>query len=126
MQNRSVFLVDDSGPVRARLAAHLGSLDGVSVVGEAETAQEAVRGIRRTQPDCVVLDIQLNGSTGMEVLQPLRSEGSRIVFIVFTNHDAPQYRQCYLRAGADCVLDKTRDFGRIKDVVRNLRQESPC
>ena len=56
-----VFIVEDSPSVRSRLVELMGEMDGVCVVGEAESPAEAVAGIRRTQPHCVILDFQLIG-----------------------------------------------------------------
>jgi len=65
----NVFIVEDSAPIRERLTGLLNGIGGVSVVGEAATPQSAVEGILRTRPDSVVLDIQLMGGTGIEVLR---------------------------------------------------------
>ena len=49
-----VFIVEDSASIRSRLVELVGEIDGVCVVGEAETPDAAVAGIRQTQPHCVV------------------------------------------------------------------------
>ena len=66
---RSVYIVEDSDSIRARLVDMLGEVAGLRVVGEAESAESAVTGILRTQPDAVVLDIHLAGSSGLDVLR---------------------------------------------------------
>jgi len=57
MQTRPthVYIVDDSQPIRARLAHLLGSLPDVQVVGQAASANEAIAGILRVKPDSVLL-----------------------------------------------------------------------
>jgi CheY-like chemotaxis protein len=74
MQTRPthVYIVDDSQPIRARLAHLLGSLPHVTVVGQAASASEAIAGILRVKPDSVLLDLNLMGSTGIDVMRQVR------------------------------------------------------
>src|ERR1700694_3102789 len=95
-----VFIVEDSAPICERLNGLLGDIEGVSVVGEAVPPQSAVEGILRTRPDSVVLDIQLMGGTGIEVLRKVRPQAPAVGFIVLTNHSNAQYRRIYTEAGA--------------------------
>ena len=119
-----VFIVEDSPAIRARLVEMLNKIDEVRVVGEADTPASAVRGIFDTQPDCVVLDIQLIGGTGIEVLRAVTPYAPNINFIVLTNHATPQYRRFYMEAGASWFFDKTEEFELIKDAVPLYRRPS--
>ena len=112
-----VFIVEDSAPIRSRLIELLGEIDGICVVGEAESPAEAVRGIRATRPDCVVLDFQLLGGTAVDVLRAVHPESPGIAFVVLTNHPTAQYRRACMDAGAVGFLDKSTEFGRLKEVV---------
>lgn len=115
-----VFLVEDAPAIRTRLAEMLGKIEGVTIVGEADTAASAVEGILRTRPHCVVLDIQLVGGSGMEVLRKIKLAHPNIVFIVLTNHAEPQYREICMANGASYFLDKSSEFEKVKEVVKNL------
>ena len=112
-----VFIVEDSPSIRSRLVELLGAIDNVSVVGEAVTPDEAIAGIRRTQPHCVVLDFQLIGGTGVDVLRAVHPGSPEIFFVVLTNHPNAQYRRVCMEAGADWFLDKSTEFGKLKGVV---------
>jgi DNA-binding NarL/FixJ family response regulator len=113
---RSVFIVEDSPIVRERLAALMGEIEGVSVAGQADNPQDAVDGILRTQPNWVLLDIQLVGGTGIEVLRRVRTRVPGTRFIVLTQMDSPQYRQICMQAGADHFFDKTQTNA-VRDVI---------
>ena len=115
-----VFIVDDSASIRARLTELLSRLDNVRVVGEAATAREAVDGILRTQPHSVLLDLNLLGRTGLEVLRTVRPKAPGIVFVVLTNHAEPQYRRACTDAGAAYFLDKSCDFDEIPRVISEI------
>jgi len=119
-QHTNVFIVEDSAPIRARLAEMLGEVNGVAIVGEAETPSTAIDGILRTRPDSVVLDIQLTGGSGIEVLRKICPIAPNIVFIMLTNHADPQYRKICMQAGASYFLDKSDEFNKVRDVIASL------
>jgi DNA-binding NarL/FixJ family response regulator len=112
-----VFIVEDSAPIRTRLGELLGEIDGVEVVGEAVSPSDAIAGILRTSPNWVVLDFQLVGGTGVDVLRAVRPKAPEINFIVLTNHPTPQYRRTCIDSGAGWFFDKSTEFGKIRDVI---------
>jgi DNA-binding NarL/FixJ family response regulator len=116
----NVFVVEDSASIRERLVGMLGDMEGVSVVGEAETPQTAVEGILRTRPDSVLLDIQLIGGSGIDVLRETHPRSPGTVFIVLTNHPDPQYRRICMEAGAAYFFDKNTEIARVREVIAAL------
>ena len=117
---RNVFIVEDSAPIRERLIELMGEIAGVAVVGFAETPIDAIAKILSAHPDCVVLDYQLLGGTGVDVINAVRPKVPDLVFIVLTNHANPKYRHICLEAGASWFLDKSTEFGKIKDIIAGL------
>jgi DNA-binding NarL/FixJ family response regulator len=107
-----VFLADDSPLVRGRVAAMLGDV-GMNVVGQAETPQSSIHGILTSRPDVVVLDVQLEGGSGLQVLRAVREVAPSIGFVVFSNNAGCAYRKRYLDEGADRFLDKTTEFDQL-------------
>lgn len=112
-----VFIVDDSFPVRERLLSMFAEMEGVSVVGEAESPTFAIKGILKTKPRFVVLDIHLRDGSGIEVLRGVESIAPETVFIVLTNYPSQQYRKAYMEAGASYFLDKTVEFSKIAEII---------
>jgi DNA-binding NarL/FixJ family response regulator len=117
---RSVYLVEDSAPIRALVAEMLAQLPDVRVAGEAADVDQAIAGIRATRPDAVVLDLHLRGGTGIDVLRAVHAEAPEIVFIVLTNHPTPQHRRLCLALGARHFLDKSNEFTRVNEIVAGL------
>jgi DNA-binding NarL/FixJ family response regulator len=115
-----VFIVEDSPPIRDHLVEMLDEMPGVAVVGCAESPDEAIAGILRTNPDCVVLDYQLIGGTAVDVLRGVHPQAPGMVFLVLTNHPIPQYRRVCLEAGARAFFDKSLEFGKIREVIADL------
>ena len=123
MQNAAptqVFIVDDSPAIRTRLVEMLARSSDVSVVGEAANALEAIAAILRLRPHSVLLDLNLLGRTGLDVLKEVRAIAPEVVFIVLTNHAEPQYRRACSAAGARYFLDKSREFGRVPEVLAEI------
>jgi two-component system response regulator DesR len=110
-----VFLADDSAPLRARIAGLLGG--AVTVVGEGDTPSVCIEGILTTHPDVVVLDVQLEGGQGLEVLRAVRAADPKVAFVVFSNNSNPVYRKRYLGAGAARDLDKSSEFDQLAAAV---------
>lgn len=115
-----VFIVDDSTSIRLRLNELLRRMSDVAVVGEADSANAAVDGILRTHPDSVLLDLNLMGKSGMDVLRAVHVQAPDIVFVVLTNHSEPQYRRACARAGARYFLDKSTEFERVREVIAEI------
>ena len=113
-----IFLVEDSPPVRARLAEMLRAIPGVTLVGTATTAAEATQSILTLRPQLVVLDLSLGGgSSGFDVLRNVRSVAPEIDFYMLSNFSAEPYRQLAARLGARDFFDKTKEFDRVREVV---------
>lgn len=118
-----VFLADDSAAIRARVADLLAGR--TRIVGEAETPQACIDGILATRPDVVVLDVQLDGGQGLEVLRAVRQAAPQVAFVVFSNNAGPAYRKRYLAAGASLFLDKSADAGLLAGAVDAASQSLP-
>ena len=80
-----VFMADDSPLVRERLAELISATPGVELVGQAETAYGAIQGIRRLQPEVVILDIRLAEGDGLQVLETVKAGESPPVVIMLTD-----------------------------------------
>src|SRR5260221_11370355 len=81
-----LYYVEDSAELRSRIDRELAGIDGIDILGHSERAAEAIREIRRCQPDVVVLDLQLLEGAGIDVLKALRGEDPCPIVIVLTNH----------------------------------------
>jgi DNA-binding NarL/FixJ family response regulator len=115
-----IFIVDDLPSMRDRLRELLSDIDGVEIVGDAGTPQDAIAGILRLHPDCVLLDYQLVGGTGVDVLRAVHPQSPDIAFIVLTNHATAQHRRACLDAGARFFLDKSTEFGAIRAALAEI------
>lgn len=115
-----LFIVDDSSLICERIRAVVSDIKGFEIVGEAAEQSEAIQSINKTNPDVVILDIRLPKGNGIEVLRELKNKDRVPVVIVLTNYPYPQYRTKCNAIGADYFFDKSTEFGRIKEVLKQL------
>ena len=123
----NVFLADDSELIRSRIAQILqghAPAHAMTVVGQAGNPQDCIDAILATRPDVVVLDIQLKGGSGLEVLRAVRDVAPATQFVIFSHHSSAGYRDLYLREGAACFLDKNSEFDQLPLAVENAAQRS--
>ncbi|HXD39123.1 MAG TPA: response regulator [Ramlibacter sp.] len=111
-----VFLAEDSALMRERVGAMLAARQ-MEIVGHGQTPQDCIDGILSTRPDVVVLDVQLDGGTGLQVLRTVRQKQPRIEFVVFTINAGPAFRKRYLAEGAQRFLDKATEFDQLVSSV---------
>jgi len=119
-----VFIVEDSEVVRERLITMLSEIKGVEIVGEAENTVEAIKAIREQRPIVVILDLRLTAGNGIEVLKGLRQEQIPAMVIVLTNYPYPQYRKRCMDLGADYFFDKSTEFEKVSQVLKQLIRNS--
>ncbi len=96
----------------------------ITIVGQAETPQDSIDGILAAYPDVVVLDVQLEGGSGLQVLRAVRHVAPNIAFVVFSNSSGPNYRKCYLGEGAEDFLDKSHEFDQLAHAVVKASQHA--
>lgn len=118
-----VLVVDDSALLRERLVSMISELPGVTTIGQAQDASQALDKVQKLNPDVVILDIRLSEGNGIEILQHLKKEKAAPVTIMFTNYPYPQYRKKCEETGADFFFDKTTEFHKITDVLKKVGQE---
>jgi DNA-binding NarL/FixJ family response regulator len=119
-----VLLVEDSARLTARIKEALEQLEGIDVVGTADTEQSAVEIARRVSPDVIVLDLQLRTGTGFGVLKSLGMPRPGV--IVLTNYSLPEYRRRAAELGVKHFLDKSRDYERLPEILQGFRDQLPA
>jgi DNA-binding NarL/FixJ family response regulator len=115
-----VVLCDDHAMVRRGIKDTLAEATDIQVVGEASNYAEVREVIRNTPCDVLVLDLNLPGRGGLEVLASLREDQSKIRVLIVSMFAEDQYAIRCLRAGADGYLNKAGDPGQLIPAVRML------
>jgi len=113
-----VLVVDDHMAVREGLKALINGEDGFEVVGEAVDAEEGLRLARRHRPDVIVLDNEMPGRHGVDILPTLRAEVPFAKLVVFSLDGALRARA--LAAGAHTFIAKDAPMDQILEALRPM------
>jgi DNA-binding NarL/FixJ family response regulator len=115
-----VLLVDDHLVVRQGLRAFLEVQDDIVVVGEAGDGDAALALILELQPDVVLLDLQMPGMSGVEVLQVMRARGAAARVLVVTSFTQPEAVLPAMRAGAAGYVYKDVEPASLAQGIRSV------
>ena len=118
MSAASVAVVDDDGSLRSSLARLFRSA-GYSV-SLFETATELLSSLPRSRPDCVVLDLQLPGMTGVELLRRFEVLVDPPPVIVITGSDDERLREQCMLLGSRSYFRKPLDCDALLAAVREI------
>jgi len=117
-----VILCDDHALIRRGIRDTLSDAADIEVVGEAGDYPE-LRTLMRAQPcDVLVLDINMPGRNGLDVLHVLKDEGSTVKVLIVSMYPEDQYAIRALRAGAYGYVNKGGDPQVIVQAVRTVAQ----
>ena len=119
-----VFIADDSLQVVERLTDLLSGLPGIELAGNAGEVSGGLQRIRRLRPDALILDLEMPGGSGLDVLRAVRKELPDLLILVCTNYPYQQYRKECLAAGANYFLDKSMEFDKIPMILGQLPNAS--
>jgi DNA-binding NarL/FixJ family response regulator len=114
----SVVIVDDHSLFRAGVRAELDGL--VEVLGDAATVEEAVRCIVELEPDVVLLDVQMPGGGGVQVIRDVALKRPAQRFLALSVSDAAEDVIAIIRAGARGYVTKTISGPELADAVRRV------
>lgn len=117
-----ILLIDDTLIVLKQLQNILSELKQVSRTEAVMSAEEALVLLDHYEPDIMVLDINMPGMNGIEMLKKLPFKHvMKPVVIMLTNNIFAGYRDECMRLGADYFLDKSRDFQLIPAIVEKIQ-----
>jgi DNA-binding NarL/FixJ family response regulator len=118
MNQIRVLLADDHSLFRAGIQALLTHLDGVQVVGEADTGHKAIELVRSRTPDVVLMDIAMPEMNGLETSARVTKEFPGVRVIMLSMHAGEEYVMQALRAGASGYLLKDAATSELELAVR--------
>jgi DNA-binding NarL/FixJ family response regulator len=113
-----ILCVEDHPVFREGLATVLASQPDMRLIGYAGNGVEAVAEFRRHQPDVTLMDLQLPGANGTDVLIAIRGEFPRARIVMLTTSDSDGEIQRAMRAGATAYLLKSMPKDNLLTVIR--------
>jgi len=117
-----ILIADDSEIMRERLKVMLSDITELENISLAEDVPEAISSFQKLNPEVVILDIRMPGGTGIDVLREIKKGNQPPLVVVLTNYPYPQYRRKCMDAGADFFFDKSTEFDKVTEVLKQLKQ----
>ena len=115
-----ILLVDDHAVVRFGIAQLIEREPDMVVCGEEESASKAMTVIASLKPDCVIADISLKDSSGLELMRNIKAQYPKLPVLVVSAHDENIYAEIAFRAGALGYLMKDQALNRVVDAIRRV------
>ena len=115
-----VLIVDDHPVVLQGLTRLLNGERGLTVVGEATNAAVAIALFQKLTPDVAIVDIGLDGRSGLDLIKDVRTYGLETRIIVFSMHKDATYAERALRAGAQGYIVKGEKPSDLISAVRSV------
>jgi len=115
-----VIIADDSNLTLDWLAEMLGNYKQIEVVGKYDNGTDTLDALRNLKPDVAIVDFQMPGLNGIEVLHEIRKTDSDLKFILLTFYAFDKYRQMAMEAGADYFFSKVDDYENLSLLMAEL------
>src|ERR1044071_5870061 len=120
VEKSKVLIVEDHPVFRAMLVQLVEKELGMTVCGQADNTREAMRLIEQTHPDVAIVDITLDGPSGLELIKDLKARGSPVRVLVLSMHEESLYAEGVLRAGAKGYISKREPPAEVVAAVRQV------
>jgi len=120
-----VLLADDHELVRAGVRKVLENSPGIEVVGEASRGDETLAKLAELEPDVLLLDLNMPGGDGFEVLRSARDTAGGARIVVLSLHVQAEYVSRAVREGADGYLSKDLAAQELPDAIASVMAGKP-
>ncbi len=115
-----VLLADDSALILERVHEMVSRFDQVEIAGLYKNGTDTLEGLKLLKPDLAIVDINMPGLNGLEVLEEIRKENKVIKFIILTFYSTDHYRHKAIELGADYFFSKVDDFEKVSIVIEEM------
>jgi len=120
-QTTRIIIVDDHPLVRQGMKKVIEKEQGLTVINEAGSAEEAIRCINQVEPDLAIVDISMESETsGIDLIKAMRDRFPAIKVLVLSMHDENIYAERALRAGARGYVAKKEAPAVIIQAIRTV------
>ncbi len=117
-----LLIVDDQPLIRRGLAMMLATEPGIAIVGQAADGREAIDQALATEPDVVVMDLQMPGVSGVVATREITARLPHTRVVVLTTYDHDDLVFAAIRAGAQAYLLKDASEAEVLETVRAVHR----
>jgi len=124
-QRLRVLVAEDNDDLRDLLVTLISAEPDLNCIGSAKDVDTVLNSTREQQVDVLVLDLELQGRSSIDLLRTVRKDGGKLSVIVFSGHSHPEMIRHTLAAGADAYVPKPH-VDELIETVQRLLAEKDC
>jgi two-component system, NarL family, response regulator DesR len=117
-----ILVAEDNEDLRDLLVTLISAEPDLQCVGTSNDVDGVLASTAEHQADVLVLDLELQGRSSIDLLKTVRKNGNTLTIIVFSGHSHPEMIRHTLAAGADAYVPKSGDYELLLDAIRDSRK----
>lgn len=114
------MLVDDHMAIRMGLMMAISDALDMEVIADVEDGHEAIEAYRNHRPDVVVLDLRLQGMSGVDTIRALSQEFGPVRILIYSNYSRGEEVYQAIKAGASGIVVKEMALDRLLEAIRTV------
>ena len=122
MSQIKILLVDDHAVVRMGFKMLIEAEDDITVIGEAESGEVAIKLFQELKPDIIVMDITMPGIGGLEAIDRIIAKDKNTKILVLSAHEDSVHPKRVLNAGAMGYLTKRSAAEELIKAIKSIHQ----
>lgn len=122
MSQIKILLVDDHAVVRMGFKMLIEAEDDITVIGEAESGEGAIKLFQELKPDIIVMDITMPGIGGIEAIDRIMAKDKNTKILVLSAHEDSVHPKRVLNAGAMGYLTKRSAAEELIKAIKSIHQ----
>lgn len=121
MERIKVMIADDHSLIREGLKQLLEFDGSIEIVGEASNGVECLEKLNESNPEVLLLDINMPEKNGIEVLKQMKEDQSPIKVLILTVHNEMEYLMKAVDIGVDGYILKDSESSELKKAIKSVR-----
>ncbi len=120
MSKISVFIIDDHPVIRHGVKSVLNKKEDIEVIEESKDAKSALLKLKTIQPDVIILDITLEGISGIDLIPRIKERMEDVLIVIYSMHNNPNHIYRAMKAGAKGYVLKGDEIRELVTAVRDV------
>ena len=115
-----VAIADDHGLLRQGIISLIQKMDGIDMIGEMSSGEEAVNFAREHNPDVFLIDIVMRGMTGIEATRWIKEQTPAVKIILISSEVSKDFISAGIKSGIDGYLNKDIDLKTLQTAIQTV------
>ena len=117
---KTLFIADDSPVILKSLKEIFSEMNGIDLIGTADSVEDTLACISKQVPDIIIIDYQFKKGTGIEIIRYIREQKLGTIIFVFTIYGYDEYREQCINEGADFFIKKIGETNILIEEIEKI------